>query len=85
MLTCAPAALPVGFESPALVARAFDVEFVLLTALATPQVFGAESLDLATPVISAQVHTQWARAHYTNARGHRAVVAAASIVPRAQI
>lgn len=84
-LTCAPAALHVGFEGPAIVTGALHIELVLFTALAALQVFGTEALDLTRLVVGAQLHAQWARAQNSLARGHCTVMTAAAIVQRTQI
>lgn len=82
---CAPAALHVGFEGPAIITGALHIELVLFTALAALQVFGTEALDLTRLVVSAQFHAQWARAQNALTRGHCAVMTAATIVQRTQI
>lgn len=84
-LTCAPAALHVGFESPAIVTGALHIKLVLFTALAALQVFGTEALDLTRLVVGAQFHAQWARAQNAFTRGHCTVMTAATIVQRTQI
>ncbi len=84
-LTCAPAALHVRFESPAIIAGTLHIELVLFTALAALHVFGTEALDLTRFVVSAQFHSQWARAQNALTRGHCTVMTAATIVQRTQI
>lgn len=83
--TGAPAALHVRLQHPAIITRALDGEFVLLTALAALQVFGAEALDLAGFVIGTELHPEWAGTHDSQSRSHRTVVTAAAILQRAEI
>lgn len=79
-LTGALAALHVGLQLPALVAGTLDAGLLLLAPLAAFEVFGTEALDLASLVVSSQLHPQRAGALKALPRNDAAVVATAAIV-----
>lgn len=83
--TGALAALVVRFQSPTLVAGTLDGGFLLDAALTTLQVLGAEALDLAGLVIRAEFHPSWAGAQDALAGGDGTVMAAATVLQRAQV
>lgn len=78
-LTGTLAALMIGFQSPALITGTLDSCFVLDAALTTLQVLGAEALDLAGLVISAELHASRAGAQDALSGGDSAVMAAAAV------
>lgn len=84
-LTRALAVLLVRLQFPAVVARTYDAELVLLAALTALQVFSAEALDLTSLVVSPQLHAQGAGTNDPLSGSHCAVMAALAVVQRTQV
>lgn len=84
-LTCALAVLLVRLQFPAVIARTYDAELVLLAALTALQVFSAEALDLTSLVVSPQLHAQGAGTNDPLSGSHCAVMAALAVVQRTQV
>lgn len=80
VLTGTFAAFHVRLQFPALITGTLDSGFLLLTLLATLQMFSAKALDLAGLIVKAQLHAQGARTHVALSRNYCTVVTAASLV-----